>query len=222
MANNLRSERLVYRAIEDNEADNAFFHTLLSDTQSFLKYDSRIMSFKPVSRKDSERYKREHSDKILSVIICLPVEKTDGAGKPAVDLKPIGIVGLDKLWEEKIHHRFSEIFVFIKEGEQGKGYGSEAIEWTLKWGFEMRGLHRVGIGYMTWNPGAGRLYERLGFKEEGRTRETYWMGGKWWDHVELGMLEDEWRAREEEKKHTGGQGEKLQQFEPIVFPADFR
>jgi RimJ/RimL family protein N-acetyltransferase len=55
----------------------------------------------------------------------------------------------------------------------------------------------VGISYYGWNPGAGRLYEKLGFKEEGRERELFWMGGKRWDKIRMGMLESEWAARKE-------------------------
>ena len=51
--------------------------------------------------------------------------------------------------------------------EQGKGYGSEAIKWVLEWGFLAAGLHRVTIGCFSFNEGARRLYERLGFVVEG-------------------------------------------------------
>jgi hypothetical protein len=40
MANAFRSERLLYRAIEDSPSDNAFFHALLTDAQGFGKFDS--------------------------------------------------------------------------------------------------------------------------------------------------------------------------------------
>jgi RimJ/RimL family protein N-acetyltransferase len=58
----------------------------------------------------------------------------------------------------------------------------------------------VGISYYGWNPHAGRLYERLGFKEEGREREMLWMAGKRWDKVRMGILEREWTARKEKKE----------------------
>jgi RimJ/RimL family protein N-acetyltransferase len=73
----------------------------------------------------------------------LPVP-SDG-GKGADKLKPIGVVGLGGLPALGLHHSHSGIFLFIEKGEQRKGYGGEAIEWVLKWAFETRGLHRVGI-----------------------------------------------------------------------------
>lgn len=82
----------------------------------------------------------------------------------------------------------------IPEG-QGKGYGSEAIKWVLEWGFLVAGLHRVSIGCFAFNEGARRLYERLGFVVEGRTREVAWKNGGWHDCIEMGMLEGEWREK---------------------------
>jgi len=43
------------------------------------------------------------------------------------------------------------------------------------------------------------LYERLGFKHEGRERESCWHEGRWWDGVEMSMLEGEWRQLQERK-----------------------
>jgi len=79
--------------------------------------------------------------------------------------------------------------------EQRKGYGSEAIKWALEWGFLAGGLHRVSIGCFSFNEGARRLYERLGFVVEGRTREVVWKNGGWHDSIEMGMLEGEWREK---------------------------
>jgi RimJ/RimL family protein N-acetyltransferase len=78
--------------------------------------------------------------------------------------------------------------------EQGKGYGSEAIKWVLEWGFLAAGLHRVSIACFSFNEGARRLYERLGFVVEGRAREVVWKNGGWHDSIMMGMLEGEWRA----------------------------
>lgn len=39
----------------------------------------------------------------------------------------------------------------------------------------------------------------MGFKDEGVKRESLWFDGKWWDQVDLGMLEDEYRERMENK-----------------------
>lgn len=70
-----------------------------------------------------------------------------------------------------MHHRFTEIGIDIAKPYQGKGYGSEAIEWILEWAFMAAGLHRVAIRCFAYNDGARRLCIRLGFKEESVVRE---------------------------------------------------
>jgi hypothetical protein len=40
----------------------------------------------------------------------------------------------------------------------------------------------------------------MGFTLEGRERETLWYEGRWWDNVQMGMLEGEWWALEKKRK----------------------
>ena len=98
-----------------------------------------------------------------------------------------------------VHHRHNEIAVNIARTYQGQGYGSEAIQWILQWGFRHGGLHRIEIAASSYNTGAVRLYERLGFTVEGRKREHFWHDGKFHDLIELSMLEHEWREKFEKE-----------------------
>ena len=92
-------------------------------------------------------------------------------------------------------HRRSNIGINIAAAYRSKGYGGEAINWALNWGFRRAGLHRIGLGYVSWNAEAGRLYQKLGFVNEGVKRDFFWADDRWWDSVEMSMLEEEWRAR---------------------------
>lgn len=94
-----------------------------------------------------------------------------------------------------MHHRRTEIGINITKPYRGSGYGTEAINWALDWGFRHAGLHRIGIGAFEYNEGACKLYEKMGFKPEGRRRDFFWHDGKWWDLMLFSMLEDEWRER---------------------------
>jgi len=55
-------------------------------------------------------------------------------------------------------------------------------------------MHSVRLQVFSYNVGAVRLYEQLGFVKEGCVRQSLWFGGKWHDTLSYGMLEDEWRA----------------------------
>ena len=59
----------------------------------------------------------------------------------------------------------------IVVSEKGKGYGKEAIKLLLKFAFEEISTHRFWLDVRMHNTYAIRLYENLGFKEEGILRE---------------------------------------------------
>ncbi|PVI04932.1 acyl-CoA N-acyltransferase [Periconia macrospinosa] len=105
---------------------------------------------------------------------------------------PIGQLNLKASPTNAHHHRNTEMGIDILPLYQGKGYGGEAIRWGLNYAFKRAGLHKVRIRAFEWNEGAVRLYERIGFKHEGRERESLWHEGRFWDSIELGMIDREW------------------------------
>ena len=145
---------------------------------------------------------------LLGVLVCLPPPSAAG-GAPvnaaASKAIPIGMIVLMLEDPKVVHHRRTMLGINIITGYQRQGYGSEAIRWALKWGFVYANLHRIELGAYEWNSRAIRLYERLGFVPEGRRREHIWFRGRYWDLIEMGVLEHEWRARygEEDQPEVG-------------------
>jgi RimJ/RimL family protein N-acetyltransferase len=201
MASTFRSSRLVYRAVELGE-HASWFHTLRSDVEGrVLTSANRLV--KPPLRTESEKYLqdiRDHS--LLGVLICLPIDGLDpvNAGLTAT---PIGYIHLSLQGPQFAQSRSTDIALQISAKERGKGYGTEAINWALDWAFKIAGLHRVGIGCLSFNEGARRLYERMGFVLEGSKRECVWWNGEWYDAIEFAMLEGEWK--ELRAKQVGGE-----------------
>lgn len=135
-------------------------------------------------------------------------EEMANNGAPSGELKSewgtaIGEIHLSKLPANAIHHRHTEIGIDILPGFQGKGYGREAIEWALDYAFRRTGLHRVRIRAFEWNARALQLYEKVGFRVEGREREALWHEGRFWDSVDLSMLEGEWWSMRREREKEG-------------------
>jgi len=187
MADKFKSARLIYRAIED--ADEDFVHTIEANPEAHMNSTSSLHV--PQSKKASKKHLEYlQNEALLAVIVCLPEAEKDE--KPT----PVGVLSLRGVSPKQRHHRASDISIDIAEAYQGKGYGTEAIEWVLKWGFQTAGLHRIGIEAFTYNPGALRLYERLGFTKEGTQRECLFHEGAWHGYVTFGMLEHEWRGRQ--------------------------
>src|SRR5664279_1050878 len=79
----------------------------------------------------------------------------------------------------------------------GHGFGSEATALMLEHAFGCLGLHRVSLAVFEYNERAIRAYRKVGFSVEGRSREAIWRGDRFWDEIQMSILEDEWRAGRE-------------------------
>jgi RimJ/RimL family protein N-acetyltransferase len=76
----------------------------------------------------------------------------------------------------------------------GKGYGTDAMNLILRFGFESLNLNRIWLTVFEYNERAYRCYERLGFTTEGRQRQVLNRFGKRWDMIFMGILRSEWEA----------------------------
>ncbi|KAG8671929.1 hypothetical protein FPOAC2_05290 [Fusarium poae] len=187
------SDRLVYRALENNEQDTAYifkfhendpFNTALAD-HSLLR---------PRNKKSSEELISGIQKCALSVMVCLSSSEAKAQGIESSDPVPIGfaILGWGGIPAGREHHRRTSLGITLGDPYHDKGYGSETINWLLDWAFRFGGYHRVGLSTVGFNTRAQHVYTKLGFKEEGRERETFYMDRKWYDMINYGMLEQEW------------------------------
>ncbi len=75
----------------------------------------------------------------------------------------------------------------------GHGYGTEATRLMVDHAFGVLGLHRIALFVFEFNERAIRSYRRCGFAIEGRSRESIWRDGRWWDELAMSILESDWR-----------------------------
>ncbi|KAG6363640.1 hypothetical protein INS49_008741 [Diaporthe citri] len=199
-SNLFKSERLLYRAIEDNDEDLDFIHSISLDAEGFA--NGVDLALVPQNKDATKRWKQRLEQAIIAVIAQQP-------GKKAAGPTPIGLISLSGSTSMRTaQHRNANVGIDILPPYQRRGHGSEAIRWVVAWGFRVYGLHRIGIESFSHNEGAGRLYERLGFVPEQRKREALWFRGGWSDVLGFAMLEDEWRERERERQGRElGQGQ---------------
>jgi len=76
----------------------------------------------------------------------------------------------------------------------GMGFGTEATQLMLDHAFGTLGLHRIALYVFEFNERAIRAYTRCGFVIEGRSRESIWRDGRWWDELAMSVIESDWRA----------------------------
>lgn len=156
-----RSARLIYRAPDASDED--FLYQMSQDSESFTQATPFLP--KPPSQ-DAAKESRDWISKcFLGVLICLPMTKPAAAvdskddavvneeqntkkqekEKAAAKPKPVGFVVLMQPNPQLAHHRHAEIGITLDSEYHGKGYGSEAIEWILNWGFRFGALHRISM-----------------------------------------------------------------------------
>lgn len=75
----------------------------------------------------------------------------------------------------------------------GHGFGTEATQLMVDHAFGSLGLHRIGLFVFEFNERAIRAYRRSGFVVEGRSRESVWRDGRWWDELAMSILDSDWR-----------------------------
>lgn len=73
------------------------------------------------------------------------------------------------------------------------GYGTDTMRTVCRFGFEMMNLHRIELHVYEGNQRARRVYEKVGFVEEGRLREAHFSYGQYQDVIVMGLLEGELR-----------------------------
>jgi RimJ/RimL family protein N-acetyltransferase len=105
--------------------------------------------------------------------------------------EPIGVISLMNISEA---NDSAELSVIVGHPEdRHHGYGAEAIDMLLRYGFEELGLNRVGLSVFEFNEDAISTYERLGFREEGRLRKALKRDAAFHDAILMSILGSEWR-----------------------------
>ncbi len=108
---------------------------------------------------------------------------------------PIGVISLTNVSRANSQADLSVIVGSREDREQG--FGPEAIDLILEYGFEEVGLERIGLSVFDFNTPAISVYQKLGFKEEGRVKKAIKRDGERYDAILMNILESEWRSRRE-------------------------
>lgn len=109
-----------------------------------------------------------------------------------VDLEtdtPIGWCGL--FLQIPTNRRASLGIIIGEKAYWGRGYGTEAVNLMLDYGFSILNLNSVELGVYSFNQRAVRCYEKAGFKRIGIHRQARIVAGKTYDTVSMDILASE-------------------------------
>ena len=110
-----------------------------------------------------------------------------------VRTEPDALIGQCGLFRQDALARTAEVGIIIGDREYwGRGYGRDALNLLLDYGFRIRNLRRIWLSVHSSNARAIRAYAAVGFVEEGRLREQAWSAGGYVDLLQMGLLRREW------------------------------
>lgn len=158
----------------------------IDDLETFYKWFNNpelrrfLLLNYPITKQQEKEFIEELIKDKDSVILSIVVKNDDTL---------IGNIGLFKI---DIVHRKAELGIALGDFENiSKGYGTEAMELMIDYGFNVLNLHRIELIVHDFNTRAIQTYKKVGFIEEGRKREAIYSDGKYHDEIIMSILKNE-------------------------------
>ncbi len=166
------------------------------DIDIFLKWfndpeiTQYLIMYKPLTRDFEEEWfdKLKHDENSVYFSILLLDEKFLNK-----------IIGNCAIQNINSKNRSCSVGITIGEKEfQNKGYGTEAMEMLVEYGFNTLNLNRIELILYEFNIRAYKSYQKVGFIEEGRKRQARYHNGNYHDEIMMSILREDWenKARE--------------------------
>lgn len=173
----IKGKRLTLRAIEREDLPR--YVAWMNDPE----VTHHLLTYPPLNLEDeTEWYENQRKDDTsLNLAIVITGEKLH-----------IGSVSLMHLNRQDQN---AELGILIGDKTQwGQGYGREAIELLVHYGFTELNLHRIYLRVDASHAAGIRCYQKCGFVEEGRLREAVFHHGYFEDHLIMSILCSEYKV----------------------------
>jgi RimJ/RimL family protein N-acetyltransferase len=105
------------------------------------------------------------------------------------------LIGVTGLHQVSLVNRSAVFGINLGDtAQQGRGYGREATQLVLRYAFEELNLNRVELSVYSDNWRAIRMYQKVGFVQEGCARQAHYGNGRYQDEYRFGILRSEWES----------------------------
>ena len=177
----LRGDLIGLRAQLDSDIE-VFETELLTDVETWVRSDNR--PWRPVAPGSAESPYRGSAG-------------ASGHGEDVkfsvVELATGSLAGEAILWAIDLHNRSAHLGLSLLPPFRGKHLGTDVVRVLCRYGFGVRGLHRLQIETLADNHAMIGAAVRAGFAAEGTLRGAAWVDGIFMDEVILGQLAAEWQ-----------------------------
>ena len=122
----------------------------------------------------------------VKLVACVD-DADEPIGMMSLTATPYGPTATDRA-------RSMELAYHLDPDFHGAGYGSEAAELVVQYGFEDLNLNRIEAEAGAFNDASQGLLESLGFQREGTRRDAAYYRGDYYDMLTYGLLRAEWEG----------------------------
>ena len=178
-----------------------------------MRYFKKIVGSKvylsPINIDDYEKYTQWLNDLEIAInlssahrIFSKEKEKEflerlnkEGYNFAIVDKSKDELLGNCGLLNVDLVHGTAELGIFIGDRNYWDGgYGTEAVKLLLDYGFNLLNLNNIFLKVHSFNQRAIQCYKKCGFKEIGKRRQAYIIGGKKYDDIYMDIIADDFEG----------------------------
>ena len=177
----LHGELVVLRARTEDDA-RILHAELYEDTDAWVRSDTRPwvpVPFGPAS----PHWPGDEAPSAADAAVFAVTERATGE-----------LAGEALLWGMDLHNRSAHVGLALRPACRGRGLGGDTVLVLCRYGFAIRGLHRLQAETLSTNTAMIQAASRAGFTREGTLRRAAWVDGEFADEVILGLLAAEWKA----------------------------
>ena len=173
----LEGERIILRALSKQDLTDTYLQWL--NDEEVCRSNSHAI-FPNTEEKMLQFYENQQNN--MSQVVLAVIHKADNVHLGNVSLQSINWIS-----------RNAEFAILMgNKNYWGKGYGEEAAQLIVNYGFKRLNLHRIHCGTLANNEGMKKLAGRLKMKQEGIRREAIYKDGAYVDVIEFGVLKSEY------------------------------
>ena len=169
----------------------------------FQKMTGEKCYLSPMNMEDTEQFTRWLNDQevvqyldIAHINVSLPAEEKamqrliNEHTYSIIDKKTDSLIGNCGLSDINHLNRTATVGIFIGNKDYwGKGYGTEALQLLLDYGFNTLNLRNIMLCVYSFNERARACYEKIGFKKIGVRRKALFRNGKEHDIIFMDILD---------------------------------
>ncbi len=178
-------ERVTLRAVEREDAE--FVQTCA--THPRVRFSLGIDSHQTKAEVRERIENDTENEGTRGFLVCLDEEGAAAGDPDEEETTPVGAVHARGVDRER-----AWLGYWLDPDYHGEGYAGEAVELVVDAVFRSHPVHGISAGAYGFNEASRGLLESLGFTQEARLRNAWYVDGAYRDGIQYGLLRREWES----------------------------